>query len=76
MSNFSACPLNRGKSIFSAEVDALMAGVFLGLLGSLFVLMGGNEGTDEIIQVEGESETAIQEILEILHWKARIKNIQ
>jgi hypothetical protein len=53
-------------------------GVIIGALVGLIagVIVGVGEGVDESIQIEGKSDSEIQEILEKLRKKARIKNAQ
>ncbi len=57
----------------SREATAAIAGISVGLIGALIGLVAG---TDEKIQLEGKSDSEIQEILEELRKKARIKNAQ
>lgn len=53
-------------------VGAIGAGIGA-LLGGL---IGAFAGTDETIRIEGKSDSGIQEILEKLRKKARVKNYQ
>jgi len=67
-----------GFSKFSNGFNFMGSAVGFGLIGAL---VGGIIGTiasgaDEIIQIEGKSDSKIQEILEKLHKKARIRNYQ
>ena len=53
----------------------LLWGVMCGFLGLMIGgLIGASTGTDETIQIKGKSDSEIQEILEILHKKARIRD--
>jgi hypothetical protein len=55
----------------------LLWGVIGGFLGLLIGgLIGASTGTDETIQITGKSDSEIQEILEELRKKARIRNSQ
>jgi hypothetical protein len=57
--------------------NTLMGMVAGGVLGfAAGALTGAATGTDKTIRIEGRSETEIQEILEQLRKKARIKNYQ
>lgn len=56
----------------SASKKALTLGAFFGLLGTLGGgIAGGLEGSDEIIFMEGKSESEVKEVLEELRSKAR-----
>lgn len=55
----------------SREATAAIAGISVGLIGAL---IGFVSGRDEKIQLEGKSDSEIQEILEMLRKKARIRN--
>ena len=57
----------------SREATAAIAGISFGLIGALIGLV---VGTDETIQIEGKTDSEIQEILGKLSKKARIKNVQ
>ena len=53
----------------------LLWGVMCGFHGLMIGgLIGASTGTDETIQIKGKSDSEIQEILEILHKKARIRD--
>jgi len=66
------------SSFFSG--DALGALIFGSLGGLVGLLIGGitglASGRDETIQIEGKSDLEIQEILEDLSKKARVRSIQ
>jgi hypothetical protein len=61
-----------GDNWFATPI-LLGSGLLFGLLGTV---SGAIAGTDETIQVEGKSDSEIQEILENLRWKARLRNYQ
>ena len=61
----------------SVEDKVLGYGFWFGFSGgSLGGIAGAIAGTDKIIQLEGKSDSEIQEILEKLRKKARVKNFQ
>lgn len=61
----------------SASKKALTLGAFFGLLGTLGGgIAGAFEGSDEIIFMEGKSESEIKEILEGLRSKARFPDLR
>lgn len=57
--------------------NPLLFGVIGGFLGLMIGgLIGASAGTDETIQITGKSDSEIQDILEKLRKKARVKNSQ
>lgn len=61
----------------SASKKALTLGAFFGLLGTLGGgLAGAFEGSDEIIFMEGKSQSEVNEILDELRSKARFPDIK
>lgn len=54
-------------------VEATMYGLLGGLLGILYAAIAGS---DEIIQIEGKSDSEIEEALEKLRKKARVPDFQ
>ena len=60
-----------------ADITALFCGAVLGVGGALIgTILGAVAGTDKTIQIEGKSDSEIQEILEYLRKKAKVKNFQ
>ncbi len=61
----------------SAAIGALLVGIGVGIAGGFTgAIIGSSPGIDKTIQLEGKSDSEIQEILEELRKKARIKNYQ
>ena len=62
---------------FSTENKAVIAGIALGLAGVVLGgIIGASEGKDEIILIEGMSNSQIKKALEKLRKKARVRNFQ
>ena len=63
-------------SSLAAEKKTILGGIFFGfIIGAVGGgLIGASEGTDKTIQIEGMSYLEIQEALEKLRKKARIRN--
>ncbi len=60
---------------FTAEEKALIAGASLGITGLILgVTIGATSGKDKTIQLEGMSDSEIQEALDKLRKKARIRD--
>jgi hypothetical protein len=60
---------------FSVADKALLAGVVLGVVGGLVGLTAGAlAGHDQLIQIEGKSDEAVQAVMRGLKQKARIPN--
>lgn len=65
--------LNKSGDYWFATPILLGSVLLFGLLGTV---SGAIAGTDKTIQVEGKSDSEIQEILDQLRKKARVRNIQ
>lgn len=64
-------------SLLTADQKALISGIVFGILGAVIGgAAGAGAGADKIIIFEGKTDSEIQEILENLRKKARIKNYQ
>lgn len=74
--------LGGGAALLYSKDDVLVSmegllagGIALGIIGYFIgASIGSSSGTDEVIQIEGKSDAEIQEILEKLRKKARIRN--
>ena len=61
--------------ILTAGEKALNYGILIGLSGAILGgIIGAIAGTDKTIQIEGKSDSEIQEILEKLRKQARVRN--
>ena len=66
---------NAGHEPYTIQTRAWLVGIFGGLGGLLIgAMLGVGEGTDETIQIEGMTDSEIQEALEELRKKARIRD--
>jgi len=62
---------------FTADEKALLSGIAYGIIGGALGGIGGAfAGADKTIQIEGKSDSEIQEILEKLRKQARVRNSQ
>lgn len=63
-------------SSMAAEKKTILGGIFFGfIIGAVCGgLIGADAGTDKKIQIEGKSDSEIQEALDKLRKKARIRN--
>jgi len=62
--------LEGGTSIANVSIKGLVWSLLFGLIG------GGISSADKTVQIEGKSDSEIQEILEKLRKKARVRNSQ
>ena len=60
---------------YTADEKALISGIACGIIGGALGGIGGAfAGADKTIQIEGKSDSEIQEILEKLRKQARVRN--
>ena len=72
---FIQFPLFGGEKEKSIFETAIIFGAIMGGIGALIGgIAGAAAGTDKTIQIEGKSDSEIQEILKKLRKKARIRN--
>ncbi|MDH4218779.1 MAG: hypothetical protein OEW23_08375 [Candidatus Aminicenantes bacterium] len=68
---------HESPTVLTADQKALISGILFGILGAVIGgAAGAGGGKDKIIIFEGKSDVQIQETLEKLRKKARVKNYQ
>jgi outer membrane lipoprotein SlyB len=74
---FSGATLGSSGGGDFAALGALILGTGVGIVGAFIgAIMASSPRIDKTIQIEGKSESEIQEILEKLRKKARVRNFQ